>query len=330
MHRFSIFVRTIIKLTLGQTTTSTEVMVAMKLSLLILMMISRSYGFIVKSRLSSISTLLHLSSTSSITTSVVPTETVSLSKENTLLPRIVLKTLPKVYVYDHCPFCVRVRLALGLKNIKHDVIYFANDDVDTPTKLVGKKIAPIFEYSDVIPPMPESLDIIKKIDSDPTFGPINFFKPASNRVDIAEWQKKVAAINRIIQRPRYMLTILPEFASRDGKNAFVKNHPLEPYDKSTWKNDLNDDQRWDLYNKAYIQSFDLINEANEALKELDSMIYSIDYCTEGGLSYDDIDLWSRLRSVTLVKGIIIPLKLDSYLKNLSTLADLPLYYSIAN
>ena len=127
-----------------------------------------------------------------------------------------------------------------------------------------------------------------------------------------------------------MLTILPEFASRDGKNAFVKNHPLEPYNKDTWKNELNDDQRWDLYNKAYIQSFELINEANEALKELDSMIYSIDYCTEGGLSYDDIDLWSRLRSITLVKGIIIPVKLDSYLKNLSTLADLPLYYSIAN
>jgi hypothetical protein len=59
-------------------------------------------------------------------------------------PRIVRDELPIVYVYDHCPFCVRVRLALGIKNIKHTVHFLANDDVKTPTKLVGKKIAPIF------------------------------------------------------------------------------------------------------------------------------------------------------------------------------------------
>ena len=52
--------------------------------------------------------------------------------------------LPILYVYDHCPFCVRVRLALGIKNVKHTVHFLANDDVPTPTKLVGKKVAPIF------------------------------------------------------------------------------------------------------------------------------------------------------------------------------------------
>lgn len=59
-------------------------------------------------------------------------------------PRIVRDELPIVYVYDHCPFCVRVRLALGIKNVKHNVYFMANDDIPTPTKLVGKKIAPIF------------------------------------------------------------------------------------------------------------------------------------------------------------------------------------------
>ncbi len=52
-------------------------------------------------------------------------------------PQLVVGSpLPRVYVYDHCPFCVRVRFVLGVKNIKHNVIYLANDDVDTPTKLV--------------------------------------------------------------------------------------------------------------------------------------------------------------------------------------------------
>ena len=59
-------------------------------------------------------------------------------------PRIIRDELPIVYVYDHCPFCVRVRLALGIKNVKHNVHFLQNDDIPTPTKLIGKKIAPIF------------------------------------------------------------------------------------------------------------------------------------------------------------------------------------------
>ena len=57
---------------------------------------------------------------------------------------MVREQLPIVYVYDHCPFCVRVRLAMGVKNVKHLIHFLANDDIDTPTSLVGKKIAPIF------------------------------------------------------------------------------------------------------------------------------------------------------------------------------------------
>ena len=48
--------------------------------------------------------------------------------------------LPKLYVYDHCPFCVRVRLALGLVGLKHQLVFMGNDDIKTPTKLVGKKV----------------------------------------------------------------------------------------------------------------------------------------------------------------------------------------------
>lgn len=58
--------------------------------------------------------------------------------------RVIREQLPTLYVYDHCPFCVRVRVALGMKNVKHLVNFLANDDIPTPTALVGKKIAPIF------------------------------------------------------------------------------------------------------------------------------------------------------------------------------------------
>ena len=73
-------------------------------------------------------------------TSSAPSATTSFEKP----PRVIRDNLPTLYVYDHCPFCVRVRVALGIKNIKHNLYFMANDDIPTPTALVGKKIAPIF------------------------------------------------------------------------------------------------------------------------------------------------------------------------------------------
>ena len=103
-------------------------------------------------------------------------------------PRVVLDELPKVYAYDHCPYCVRVRLGLGLKNVKHEVVFMANDDIKTPTGLIGKKIAPIFEIPDESFIMGESMDIIKKVDSEEKYGATGFFAPKTDRKDISAWQ----------------------------------------------------------------------------------------------------------------------------------------------
>ena len=46
----------------------------------------------------------------------------------------------KLYVYDHCPFCVRARMIFGLKNLPVELVVLANDDEATPIGLVGKKV----------------------------------------------------------------------------------------------------------------------------------------------------------------------------------------------
>ena len=79
---------------------------------------------------------------------------------------------------------------------KHQLMFLANDDVETPTELVGKKIAPIWVDEDG--PMMESLDIIAKLDKTGTFA------PASGRTDLKAWQKSVQTIMRKLQRPRYV------------------------------------------------------------------------------------------------------------------------------
>ena len=176
--------------------------------------------------------------------------------------------------------------------------------------------------------MPESLDIIQTVDSDPAFGPTGFFKPFTSRVDLKDWQARVKDSNSACQRPRYMMVPLPEFHQLDAREAFVRNHPLPAFEKKAWQENLTSAQRWQEYVLSYEQSLTTIDGLNEALKDLDKLIYSEDYCSEGGLSLDDIDLWSRLRSMTLIKGVKWPEKLGKYMANLSQRGDIPLYFTM--
>lgn len=73
----------------------------------------------------------------------------------------------KLYHYVHCPFCVRVRLGLGLLGLSYDSIVLPYDDEETPIKLMNKKMLPIFEFEDESISN-ESLDIIKKLDKNNT------------------------------------------------------------------------------------------------------------------------------------------------------------------
>jgi len=253
-------------------------------------------------------------------------------------PRIIMDEVPIVYVYDHCPFCVRVRLALGVKNVKHNVQFLGNDDVTTPTKLVGKKIAPIFAIPEDNLVMGESLDIIEKVDSDDRFGSTGQILPATGRKDFKAWQKSVQSLLRTLHRPRYVATgLLPEMQQLDGRHAFIKNHQVPPYEKPEWKGDGTDenpgmpmDEKLQIYAEAMAKDpAPFLEELNAKLIELDDLVFCENYCSEGGLSMDDIDLWSRLRSITLVKNVRWPTKLRSYMDNLSSLGDVPLYDEMA-
>lgn len=72
--------------------------------------------------------------------------TMKMAASSPSLPRRIISTpLPNLLIYEHCPFCIRVHHLLGLKNVKHNLQWLANDDIDTPTSLVGRKITPVFQ-----------------------------------------------------------------------------------------------------------------------------------------------------------------------------------------
>ena len=54
----------------------------------------------------------------------------------------------KLYIYDHCPYCLKARMIFGLKNIPVELHVLLNDDAETPTRMVGQKQVPILQKDD--------------------------------------------------------------------------------------------------------------------------------------------------------------------------------------
>lgn len=69
---------------------------------------------------------------------------------------------PIFYHYLHCPFCLRVRMGLGLLQISYESRVLDYDDEITPLQLCGKKMLPIMVFSEGA--INESLDILLKLD----------------------------------------------------------------------------------------------------------------------------------------------------------------------
>jgi glutaredoxin 2 len=49
----------------------------------------------------------------------------------------------KLYIYDHCPYCVKARMIFGFKNVKVELVTLLNDDEALPIKMIGQKMVPI-------------------------------------------------------------------------------------------------------------------------------------------------------------------------------------------
>ncbi len=125
---------------------------------------------------------------------------------------------PKIYYYEHCPYCVRVLTFLKLSQIDFDAEVLANDDEKTPISMVGKKMLPILQTG-AESYMGESLDIIDYL---------------RKTYDIsldgnAEWVEQVERFlddNKTaiygLAMPRWVQTDFKEFATQSAKDYFIK------------------------------------------------------------------------------------------------------------
>ena len=110
----------------------------------------------------------------------------------------------RLYLFEHCSICFRVRMAAALKRLHLQEAVVLEDDSDTMIHLVGKRVVPILVKDDG-QPMLESMDMVGYIDGlgDPVLtGP--------QRSEIAACADTIVAKAVPLTWPRYPLLGLPD------------------------------------------------------------------------------------------------------------------------
>src|SRR3989442_6888796 len=69
----------------------------------------------------------------------------------------------RLYLFEHCSICFRVHMAAALKRLHLQETVVLEDDSDTMTRLVGKRVVPILVKDDG-QLMLESIDMVGYID----------------------------------------------------------------------------------------------------------------------------------------------------------------------
>ena len=215
----------------------------------------------------------------------------------------------KLYVYDHCPFCTRARMAAALCGAAIELVYLPNDDEDTPIRLIGAKQLPILQKEDGSH-MGESLDIVRY-----------FYRQDSSALDEAvhpEIQAWVDAFgdwgNRLIM-PRDVQLGLPEFAA-ESSVAYFKGKK-EAWLEASFEQLLQETPRY-------------LAQAQEALRVLDGLMApNADYVNGKHLSMEDILVFPLLRNLSMVKGAAYPDNVAHYVRAMSQAAKIPLFFDRA-
>ncbi len=213
----------------------------------------------------------------------------------------------KLYIYDHCPFCLKARMIFGLKNIPIELNVLLNDDEATPTKMIGKKMAPILQKDDSRY-LPESMDIVHyvdKLDGSPLL-------TGNTNAAIGDWLRHVNTYVQHLLIPRFAKAHFDEFATPEARAYFVKKK----------------EAMIGSFAEHLAHSPGLIKKISDDLRKLDKLIVQPN-AVNGELSEDDIHLFPLLRNLTLVAGVEWPSRVSAYRDNMAKQTQINLLSSHA-
>ncbi|EKF6144275.1 glutaredoxin 2 [Vibrio cholerae] len=215
----------------------------------------------------------------------------------------------KLYIYDHCPFCVRSRMILGLKDIACEIITLPNDDETTPTRLIGKKMLPILitERNEAIG---ESMEIVKYIDEN--YGSSVLRVPDDSAIEA--WMEEAIELIYPLAIPRWANSDFEEFRLDAARQYFVKKKEAV----------------FGPFQRLLEQTETMVTEINAKLEILDNLVARQDQDRDTKhFSLTDIRLFPLLRSLSIVKEIHWPPRIHEWLKEMTDMSRVNLNDNIA-
>ena len=202
----------------------------------------------------------------------------------------------KLYLFEHCYLCFRVRMTAALKRKPLQEVVVREDDTDTMVALVGKRMVPILVKDDG-QPMLESMDMVRYIDrlGEPVL-------TGAERPEVAAWAEEIAPKAARLTQPRYPLLGLPEFGSAAALDHYHRRKRKTLGDLAELRADT----------PRYI------DELMPELEQIDRVIES-PRAVNGALSLDDVRVLPLLRSLAVVKELRFPQRLQDYFQSMMAL-----------
>ena len=195
----------------------------------------------------------------------------------------------QLYMFEHCSLCCRVRMMAALKRRHLQEVIVLDDDTETLTSLVGRRVIPIM-VKDNGEPMLESMDMVDHIDQEGE--PLLI---GETRDELLVLEQSLLENLPPLTMPRYPLLGLPEFATVAARDHFI----------------IRKRERFGDFTELRAKTRSLIATLMPDLETLDRLIERPD-SINGRLSRDDIRLFPLLRSAGVVQGLRLPDRVRAY------------------
>jgi glutaredoxin 2 len=200
-------------------------------------------------------------------------------------------------------------LVAGYKHVAFERVVLLNDDEKTCFDLIGAKMVPILEHDGAL--IGESLDICKRLDE--IGDEKQIILPASGLdQQVADQLSQVGHAQWALSFPRVIRIGLPEFAT-EGAQAYFRSKKEKMLEMS--------------FDDALANTGAHKNAVEQVLADLPKLPLPSE--RENRLSWDDVIIFPRLRGLTLVKGLEFPESIQTYLKEISSLTGVDLYFDRA-
>ena len=213
----------------------------------------------------------------------------------------------KIYLYHHCPYCIKVRLVADLSNLDYQIITLASDDEKAHIDRIGSKQVPFLEKNDGT--------FIKESDE------ICKFIAKTQNFEIAESTIDSFVKDCIVElAPHYRRIVYPR----------IPHHPRNECDFPTQSA-----KEYFINKKTqYIGDFDALlrNPPYDSIKAINQILAKIDplikthFINGEKFSWDDINILPIFFILTMARDLLeIPTNITNYIKNIEAKTNIELY-----